>query len=313
MPFRSPGDYNHYVQKEVTYGVSPGALVAGDGFMSRTASLLTKIVERRDRDMDGDGLTSVNTTQLGRESGTFDTGECDVVPSGNATTPTQPDMGLFFEAHMGQVLTGLAHTTTDAGSTTTALTLVAGGVAAGGIAVGQMVAVNVSAAFGWEVREVTIVAGEVVTLDRALSAAPAAGRAVNTGITYRIDGDVAIALHLWEFLGQGNNFRHIGPGSHPTEMKLGCDFTQSAPVVTCQFSGPTQKVDPQTATAYVAPTTAGLPLIPTATKIWIGATGALCVTSVEITSNDGIEARNNECRSSLKREPSRDTTTAQTR
>src|SRR5262245_36714007 len=149
-PFRSPGDCNHFVQEEASYGVSPGALAGTDAFMSRTASLFTKTIERRDRDMDGDGLTSVNTTQLGRESGEFDTDECDVVPSGNATTPTAPDMDSFFKAHMGQKLTGTAHTTTTAASTTTLIKITAGGVVASGIAVGQMIAIDVSAAFGYE-------------------------------------------------------------------------------------------------------------------------------------------------------------------
>jgi hypothetical protein len=292
MAFRSPGDYNHFVQEEASYGVSPGALAGTDAFMSRTASMLTKIIERRDRDMDGDGLTSVVTTQLGRESGSFDTGECDVVPSGNASTPTAPDMGSFFKAHMGQQLTGVAHTTLAAGSTTTVLEFTPGGGAASGVAVGQMIAIDVSAAFGYEVREVTVVSTDTVTVDRALSAAPAAGRTVKTGVTYRVDGDTMLSLYLWEYLGQGNNFRHVGPGAHPTEMKLGCDFTQAAPVVTCQFSGPCQKVDPG-ATSYPTPSTAGLPLIPTETKVWVGTT-KLCVTKAEVNSNNGVELRNDQ-------------------
>lgn len=291
-PFRSPGDFTHFVQLESAYGTSPGALAGTDAWMSRAASLFKRVIEYRDRDMDADGTASVVSTQLGRESGTFDTGDCDFVPSGNASTITAPDMDAFFEAHFGTKLTGTTHTILDAGSTTTLLKFAAGSGATSGVAVGQMIAVNVDATFGWEVREVTIVSTDDVTVDRALSAAPAAAQVVKLGVTYRLEKSNLKSLHLWEFVGQGNNFRHSAGGAIPRNMELGCDFTQKAPVVSVKFSGETDRVLAQTSTSYPTPTTAGLPLIPSETKVWIG-TAKQCLSSAKVTSDNSAVPRNN--------------------
>ena len=290
--YRSPGDYSHFVQEEATYGTSPGALAGADAFRSRTASLFSQVVERRDRDMDGDGLHSVLSTQLGRTSGEFDTGECDVVPSGNAATPTAPDMDLFFKAHMGSRSAATAHTTLTSGSTTTLLKFTAGGVASSGVAVGQLIAVEVTVGV-YEVRQVTLIATDDVTVHLALSGAPATGRAVKTGVTYSINGSVLGSLFLWEFLGAGNNFRQSMGGAIPQEMKLACDFTQSTPVQSCQFSGAGKIPDSQTTTTYPTPTTAGLPLVPTDSKVWVGA-NTHCITKYSLTSNNGATTRNME-------------------
>lgn len=290
--YRSPGDYTHFVQAESAYGTSPGALAGTDAFRSRTASLFEQVVERLDRDEDGDGLVSVLTTQLGRQSGTFDTDECDFVPSGNASTPTPPDMGAFFKTHLGQELIGLAHTTVIVGSTTTLLKLAAGGGAISGIAAGMMVAVEVTTG-AYEVREVTNVAIDDVTIAPALSGAPATGRAVKVGITYRIDGTVFGSLYLWEFLAQGNNFRQAMGGAIPQEMKLACDWTQTTPVQTCQFSGEGQIPDAQTTTTYPTPVTSGVPLIPTETKVWVDG-NPHCITKYDLTSNNAATTRANQ-------------------
>jgi len=117
------------VQEEVTYGTDPGAVAAGDFFKAQLApDAVQRAIARADRDQDRDfAQASVLSTQKGRESATI-TIPGDVIPSGNGTTPTEPDMDLLFKAVFGSKHKATAHTTTAAGSAGVSLNLTAGGV-----------------------------------------------------------------------------------------------------------------------------------------------------------------------------------------
>lgn len=262
-------DYEWFVQKEASYGVSPGALAGADAFKHTSNPFVTRRKERYHRDRDRDAnQASVITVQGGRERSATSI-ECDLIPSGNGTTPTEPDTDVFLEAGFGQKHKATAHTTLAAGSTTTILNFAVGGVAASGTQIGDMIAVDVSAAAGYEVRQVTAIATDAVTVDRALSEAPATGRAVKVGTTYRLLYSALPSVYLWRF--NANVLRYVVPGFVIQEIEAGIDFAQGTPVATVKFSGEGSKQATQSSTSRPTPVTGGLPLVPTESKLWFGA------------------------------------------
>jgi hypothetical protein len=289
-PFSSR-QHELFAQLEAAYGTSPGALAGTDAFKARAAFPWKRVVARYDRDKDQGNEASVLSTQKGKEHSTYQVAS-DVIPSGNAATPTAPDMDPFFEAHLGLKHTATAHTTLAAASTTTLLKFTPGGGVASGVQVGDLIAVDVSAAFGVEVRQVTIVATDDITVDRALSAAPAAARAVYVGTTYRLSAAQLKTLHLWGYL-DGDNFRHKTGGNSVKSMDLSCDFSSQTPVAEVTFSGEGKAVESH-ATARPTAVTAGEPLIPSEGKVWVGASAALCAVKVGLKSDNALELRQNE-------------------
>jgi len=283
-------DFTHYAQLESLYGTSPGALAGTDAFKCHTQYPFERVKARQDRDQDSGRQPSVTTTQGGRESSTW-TIEADVVPSGNAVTPTPPDMDPFYEGHFGQKLTGTAHTTTAAASSGVTLNLAVGGGAASGVAIGQLIAVDVDATNGIEVRRVVNLAGDVVTMDRALTANPALGRSVYTGITYKFSQSQLKTLHLWEFL-NGNNFRHKAGGCVARQMSMTCDWSADVPMAGVTFNGEGNVIVENTTTEPTA-VTAGVPLVPPKSYIWIGS-NKHCLSKLDLSSDNGIEQRNNQ-------------------
>lgn len=290
-PFRTQ-DFELFVQLEGSYGTSPGALAATDAFKCNAKNPFKRNIARYDRDKDQGNQASVLSFQIGKSSSDWAI-DGDIIPSGNAATPTLCDMDPFFEAHFGSKHKATAHTTLAAGSTTTVINFTAGGVAASGTQVGDFIAVDVSAAFGVEVRQIPTggITGDAVTVDRALSAAPAAGRAVYVGTTYKLTFATLASLHLWAYL-SGDNFRHKAGGCDARQMEVACDFSSTTPVATVGFSGGGLAVTTH-ATARPTPTTAGEPLLPPAAKAWIG-TALYCVTKATLSSNNGIEQRMSE-------------------
>ena len=166
--------------------------------------------------------------------------EGDIIPASVAATPTAPDMDPFFEAHLGNKVAATGHTITGIGSTGTSLVLGGGGGATSGIPTtgGVLIAVDVDAANGIEVRFVVSRATDTVTLDRALSANPASDTATSMCPVQRTEFSVSAlkTLHLWGYL-DGDNFRQKAGGCVPRQMQLACDFTPETPVGTCTFSG----------------------------------------------------------------------------
>lgn len=284
-------DREFAVQLEAAWGTSPGALAGSDFFKHLTGAKLEKVLSSYARNRDRDRRrASVLSTHKGRESSSWSV-PCDLIPANVAGTPTAPDIDPFLEAHLGSKRTATAHTTLDAGSTATVLALVAGGAAASGVLAGDMIAVDVSAAFGIEVRQVTLVAGENVTLDRALSAAPAAARNVYVGTTYRLSEQALKSVHLWEFV-DGDNFRHSAGGCIVQNMSLDIDFAQENPLSGIVFDGVGgRKVT--ASTARPTPVTAGIPHIPTEGKVWIG-TALTRIIKYGLKSNNGLALRMND-------------------
>jgi len=285
-------EWELFSQREGTFNTSPGALAGVDAFKSTTKHPFKKVISRLDRDKDSGNNNSVFSTQLGKKNGTWDISG-SLTPSGNAVTPTEPDMKDLFWAHFGSEHKATANTTLAAGSSTTVLNFATGGVVASGTQVGDLIMVDVDATNGMEVRQVTVIATDAVTVDRALSAAPAVGRVVTTGTTYRFLYSSLNTLHLWQFL-MGDNFRHKMGGAMANAFGLNIDFSGRTPVAEVTFSGEGVADLAQTATARPTPTTAGEPLIPTEGKVFIGASGKLCLCKASISSDNALELRQNE-------------------
>jgi hypothetical protein len=285
-------DWETYVQLEAAWGASPGALAGTDAFKSRTKFAFKRNKARYDRENDMDNAQrSVLTTQGGREYGSWSV-TSDLIPGGNAAAPTAPDIDPFLEAHCGTKHLATANTTLAAGSTATALNFVGGGAAASGVAIGDLIAVDVSAAFGIEVRQVINVAVDVVTVDRALSAAPAAARNVYLGTTYSLSSAALKSVYLWQYL-NGNNFRHAMPGSIVKELGIDIDFNGDTPVASLSLAGDGQQIVTH-ATARPTPVTIGQPLLPSQGKAWLSASGLLSITKVGLKSVSALELRQSE-------------------
>jgi hypothetical protein len=284
-------DFETFVQLETVWGTSPGALAGADAFKSRTKFAFKRVKARYDRENDMDNAQrSVLSTQGGRESGTWAV-DLDVIPGGNAAAPTVPDVDPFLEAHFGTKHLATANTTTAAGSTATSINLAVGGGAASGVQTGDLVAFDVSAVFGIEVRQVTV-AGDVLTVDRALSGAPAAARNVYLGTTYSLSAAALKSVYLWQFL-NGANFRHAMPGSVVKDLSIDIDFNNVTPVASMKLSGPGQPIITH-ANARPTPVTIGQPLLPSQGKVWIGPSGVLGVTKVGLKSVSALDLRESE-------------------
>jgi hypothetical protein len=290
-PF-NPRDFELFAQLESAWGTSPGALAGADAFKSRTKFPFKRNKARYDRDNDMDnGQRSVLETQGGREFGSWNA-TLDVIPSGVAGTPTEPDVDVFLEAHLGTKHKATAHTTTAAGSSGVTLNLTPGGGAASGIATGDLIAVDVSAAVGYEVRQVTNIVTDTVTVDRAFTTDPAAARTVKTGTTYRLSATAFKSVHLWGYL-NGDNFRHKMPGAIVKELGIDIDFNSETPVASMSLSGDGQAIATHS-TARPTPVTAGQPLLPSQGKVFIGASGLLSLTKAGLKSMSALELRQSE-------------------
>jgi hypothetical protein len=288
-------DYILFVQPEASYGVSPGALAGTDAFKHTGSLPLSRKVERYFRSKDRDsGQASVLNVQPGRETGGVAI-ECDLIPSGVTGTPTPPDIDELVKANMGTKLVGTAHTTTTVGSAGTDIVLVGGGIAASGIAVGQMIACDQDGAGNYEVRQVVTVGvggADHFAVDRAFTTTNVAtGRAVKVGVTYRLLNSALLSVYLWQF--NSNNLRYVMPGCVMSEMDLSLNYADGAPVGKVKFNGMGQRKRPQTSTTIPTPSVAGVPLVPTVGKIWLGAV-RYNVVNVGLNVKNGLTLRNNQ-------------------
>jgi hypothetical protein len=278
------------VQKEVTYATSPGALAGGDFFKHHYITGLKRDISRYDRDQDADfQQASVLAFQLGRKKSSWSI-PMDIAPAG-AGTPTAPDIDLLLEAGMGAKHAATAHTTTGTGSTGVTLELASGGGAASGIAVGDLIAVDVSATFGYEVRRVTAISTDTVTVNAAFSANPASGRTVKVGVTYKMQASPIISLYFWKF--NGDDLRYVMPGSIVKEIALNIDFAQRAPVLGGTFTIEGRNEATQSGTSRPTPVTAGVPLVPSEGKLFLGAVKHPVVTA-GLNINGSLMLRENE-------------------
>lgn len=280
------------VQEEATYGTSPGAVAGTDMFKHTSRLHITPKRSRYYRDQDADYAQAsvLSPAQKGRESSDLKI-DVDAVPSG-AGTPTEPDIDVLLKVHFGTKHKATAHTTTTAGSSGTSLVLATGGGAASGIAIGDLIAVDVSAAAGYEVRRVTNVSTDTVTVDRAFTTDPATGRTVKLGTTYKFLNTAALSAYISQWIG-GTGVRHAVPGVVLSDFEASCAFDNETPMPKFSFTGRGMK-EVTHAVARPTPTTAGIPLVATQAKAWIGAV-KVCPISASFKSNNGLELRENLC------------------
>jgi hypothetical protein len=283
-------EYELAVQREATYGASPGALAGADFFKHTSLPLVGREIERyyRDRDRDN-GQASVLSVQKGREKSKLSI-EADLIPSGNATTPTEPDVDLLIESGFGSKHKATAHTVTIAGSVGVALNVAVGGGAASGLAAKDFIAVDVDGLGGYEVRQVVSVAGDVITIDRAFTTDPAAARTVKVGTTYKLLSTALLSCYLWRF--NNDNLRYAVPGVCIQELEIALNYAEGTPVGKIKFSAEGRQ-QVTASTTRPTPATAGQPLVPTVGKLWIGAV-KLNMINAAFTLNNGIELRSRE-------------------
>ncbi len=310
MPIQHFLEREHEIslQEEVTYALDPGAAAAGDSFKHQTGlDAVKRVIARYDRDKDRDyAQASVVSTQKGRESTTVKI-EGDLIPSGNATTPTIPDMDKAFKAVFGSLHTATAHTVTVAGSAGVTLNLAVGGGAASGLAIGDMLAVDVSAAVGYEIRQVVNLVGDVVTVDRAFTTDPAAARTVKVGTTFRLLNSAIITLYMKRWIG-GAGYRLAVPGVVLSDMQISVDSAQATPIAKVTFSG---KGAAELAHTEARPTFTytGQALVPSQSIAWFDA-GATprrmyLAGTATLKVNSGVVLRENESRSLVPTGPKR--------
>lgn len=281
------------VQPEVTYGVKPGVAAAADFFKHTSTRVgITRKLDRYYRDQDRDfQQASVKSAHTGRQS-TGISIDGDLIPNGSAVTPTAPDTNNFWKALFGSGTTLTGHTTTGAGTVGTALVLAAGGGVASGIRVGggDLIAVDVDATNGVEVRRVVSRTVDAVVLDRALTADPAAGQNVYVGTTYNLSTTTLISLYLWLWNGA---IKYQYPGLSLSDGSITVDFSQKTPVAKQKFAGEAS-VEVPNADARPTPTTHGIPLVPSKGKVWFGTTKLAAMINMMISIKSGLELRNVE-------------------
>jgi hypothetical protein len=277
------------IQREVTYGTSPGALVGADFFKHTSLPLVGREIERYYRDRDRDyNQASVLSVQKGRERSKISI-ECDLIPSGNAATPTEPDIDVIVEAGFGSKHKATAHTVTVVGSVGVTLNLAVGGGAASGLAAKDLVAVDIAAG-AYEVRQVVTLVGDVVTMDRALTTDPAAGQAVKVGTTYKLLNTSLLSSYLWRY--NGDNLRYAVPGVCFQELEASVNYAEGTPVGKFKATGEGKPQVTQS-TARPTPATAGEPLVPTIGKLWIGTVRVNMINAM-FNLNNGLELRTRE-------------------
>lgn len=280
------------VQAEATYGLDPGAIGTTAFFKHTTGpDAVQRVIARYDRDQDNDyQQASVLSTQKGRESTTIKL-EADLIPAG-AATPTAPDIKALLKACFGQEHVATAHTTTAAGSSGTTLNLAGGGGAASGILAFDMIAVDIDGAGTYEARMVVSIATDVVTIDRAFTSNPAAGRAVKTGATYRPLNTAALSVYLKRFLNAAT-LRYAVPGVIVPDFTLSIDNAQGTPVGKVAFAGRGMAELVHT-DARPSIVTVGQPLVPTDSRVWFGATKLCIAGTAQLHFNNGLELAENE-------------------
>lgn len=274
------------------YGISPGSPAGADIFKHTSKLHITNNRGKYFRDQDGDyQQASVNSVQKGRESSSLKI-DCDAIPSANSATPTEPDIDLLLKHHFGQKHKATAHTTTAAGSAGVSLVLTGGGGAASGILANDLIAVDYAGTGLYEVRRVISIATDTVTLDRAFTSDPAAGRAVKVGTTYRFLNTYNQSLYLWQWIA-ANTLRHAVPGVILPNFEMKIGFASDAPRLPISFSGMGKK-EITHAISRPTPVVAGTPLVPELGYIWFGAgaspTKGRCV-NFSVKSNNGFKLR----------------------
>lgn len=213
--------------------------------------------------------------------------DVDAIPSGTGITP--PDIDLLLVNALGTKHTCTADTTTDSGSSGTALELTAGGGAASGILAGDLIGIDVDATYGVEVRRVVSISTDAVVLDSALSTDPAISRDVYVGTTYKFLFSSLGSLYLHQFI---SGVKHAVPGLILPEYEVSVAYNSDTPVVKQVFSGMGKQEVTHTE-SRPTPTTAGDPLIPTKGYGFVGA-DRYCIVSASLKTNNGRALRENE-------------------
>jgi hypothetical protein len=199
-------------------------------------------------------------------------------------------MGLLYKHTFGSVHTCTAHTTTQAGSSGTTLKLTGGGGAASGIQAGDLIAVDVDATYGIEVRRVVSISTDDVVMDRALSTDPATGRAVYVGTTYSLSESALLSFHAWFFNGDAERWKV--PGCITNDFSLDIGFSGDGLHGNVSFACHGQPREAQSVSKATA-TTAGTWKTPSEGKVFIGTT-IYRIISGKLGVKNGYAHRDNE-------------------
>jgi hypothetical protein len=150
-------------------------------------------------------------------------------PSG--VVGTIPESHLVLKHGFGGAIVGTLNSTVASAASATVLTLQAGDGA--DITVGEFVAVRRAANSNIpEVRMVTAVATDTITVSPALGGTPAAADTVKAGVTYRLTNDLAKSLSVVQYL---TNLTRVTKGFVANEVGVSFDMNQE---VTLEIKGP---------------------------------------------------------------------------
>jgi hypothetical protein len=140
--------------------------------------------------------------------------------------------------------------------------------------------------------------GDNLTVDRAFTSGPAAGRTVKVGTTYLLSASAdLISLTLKQFI-DGETRKRKTTGNSVSDGELKIALGEKTPVLTVTLSGAGQADEALGDARPASPTTAGQPLVPDNVRVWIG-TGAApdeftLAGDLSLTFNNGIVLCENE-------------------
>lgn len=274
-----------YYKEESAFDVSPAdALASTDGIRHLELNLGAKL--NREPSPQKQGTPDENQSLPRRKTSTWDLSQIMWEPSG--TLGTISNVGGLIEGGMGAKTAVNLDTTVASGGTTTGAVL----TSAGTLAVGDCVVVSLASPTRREVTRIKSVAGATVTWD-ALSAAPANGAVVVSGVNYKFTNNITKSYAIYKYYNAGG-FKQATYGSVVDMIKISFDGTKE---VMLGINGPAAEIADSTfGTVQAKPgshTTVGSPAGGMIGNVYIDG-NAFLVIAANIEMNNKIVLRNKE-------------------
>jgi hypothetical protein len=278
-----------YAKVETTYAADAAtggeALSATDAIRHLELSLTSK--KNREPSPEKRGTPDVQQSLPRRQTSAFNLSSIMWEPSG--TLGIISNVGKFIKAGFGaNHVLSLATTINDVSPSATEFDL----TSVTGLVVGDLLVVTLTS--GREVTRITAIAGSTVTVD-ALSAAPANGAAVVSGITYKLANNITESLAIYKYYNAGG-FKQAVFGSVVDQLQFQFDGTRE---VLLAIQGPAGRYADGSSgggTVQAAPgahTTVGSPASGLVGTMMVDG-NAFLVSAVQATVNNQIELRNKE-------------------
>lgn len=220
------------VAEEATYGVTPTLLATHA--LRHLAVGFDYSPKNRVNSEEKRGTPGVSARFDRRTTAGLAPLEAFLRPSG--TIGTSPESNLVLKNALGTVVVGTLNTTATGAGTSSAFTL----TSVVGLAVGEFVSVRRAANGNIpEVRQVTVIAGSVITVSPALGAAPAAADTVKAGVTYKLATSGHKSLSVAHYL---TDLKRLGIGIPADQLSLMFNNNEEAKFT---LTGPGQTMTPR--------------------------------------------------------------------